>query len=214
MHVNRRRIVVVVAVVTAGIVGVALAIGSMTKPDFWLTSDQRGQHLERTGDHARAAKAYGDPLRQGIALYRNGDFKEAAAAFARVGGAVGAFNQGDALLMHGAYDDAIAAYDRALAQRPTWNEAIENRALAVARKALIENVADDGTGGQEKADKVVVDNKAVGDRAHTVEVNAGKPLSDEEMRASWLRRVQTKPADFLAAKFAYQLQSQSAGGKP
>ncbi|SDP77385.1 hypothetical protein [Desulforhopalus singaporensis] len=30
-------------------------------------------------------------------------------------------------------------------------------------------------------------------------------LSDAEMRAMWLRRVQTKPADFLRAKFAYQL---------
>jgi Ca-activated chloride channel family protein len=29
-------------------------------------------------------------------------------------------------------------------------------------------------------------------------------MSDEEMRATWLRRVQTTPGDFLRAKFAYQ----------
>ncbi|HIE98204.1 MAG: hypothetical protein ABGZ53_25045 [Fuerstiella sp.] len=33
----------------------------------------------------------------------------------------------------------------------------------------------------------------------------GQPLSDSAMQALWLRRVQTKPADFLKAKFAYQL---------
>ena len=39
------------------------------------------------------------------------------------------------------------------------------------------------------------------------------PLSDEELRALWLRRVQTKPADFLRAKFAFQAQSQEGGAK-
>ena len=32
----------------------------------------------------------------------------------------------------------------------------------------------------------------------------GEKLSDEELREVWLRQVQTKPADFLRAKFAYQ----------
>jgi Ca-activated chloride channel family protein len=43
-------------------------------------------------------------------------------------------------------------------------------------------------------------------------VAGGDPLSDEELRGLWLRRVQTKPADFLRAKFAYQVQAQ--GGTP
>jgi Ca-activated chloride channel family protein len=33
---------------------------------------------------------------------------------------------------------------------------------------------------------------------------AGGEVSDEELRATWLRRVQTTPGDFLRAKFAYQ----------
>jgi Ca-activated chloride channel family protein len=36
--------------------------------------------------------------------------------------------------------------------------------------------------------------------------------SDEELRAIWLRQVQTKPADFLAAKFAYQQAMRSTPG--
>jgi Ca-activated chloride channel family protein len=36
-------------------------------------------------------------------------------------------------------------------------------------------------------------------------------LSDDELKALWLRRVETKPADFLRAKFAYQLGRQDAG---
>ena len=38
-----------------------------------------------------------------------------------------------------------------------------------------------------------------------VEVVTGGELSDAQLQALWLRRVQTKPAEFLRAKFAYQL---------
>ncbi|MFC4992405.1 hypothetical protein [Rubritalea tangerina] len=36
------------------------------------------------------------------------------------------------------------------------------------------------------------------------EVVEGGKLSDAEMREVWLRKVQTKPADFLKVKFMYQ----------
>jgi len=35
-------------------------------------------------------------------------------------------------------------------------------------------------------------------------------MNDDEMRAVWLRKVQTKPADFLRAKFSYQHQRDNA----
>ena len=35
----------------------------------------------------------------------------------------------------------------------------------------------------------------------------GEKMSDAELRALWLRRVQTTPGDFLRAKFAYQAAS-------
>ena len=39
-------------------------------------------------------------------------------------------------------------------------------------------------------------------------VEGAVKLSDAELRAMWLRRVQTRPADFLRAKFAYQHATQ------
>lgn len=184
------------------------------KPEAWLRKNQLAQRLEDRGEFEAAAVSYDDPMRQGAALYRAGDFERASATFSRIATAEGAYNHGNALLMHGAYADSIAAYDRALKLKPQWTEAIENRAIAVARKARIENVEDDQTGGQEEADKIVFDNKAKGDRAHEVQINSGKAMSDEQMQAAWLRRVQTKESDFLAAKFSYQSQAQSAEAQP
>lgn len=184
----------------------ALGVGAWRVPNFWIHPDRHGDRLFAAGRHAEAAKAYADPARAGAAFYRDGDFQEAAAAFAKVATAEGRFNQGDALLMHGDYDGAIAAFDRALALRPGWTEATENRALAVARRDRMK--VDDKTREAEQTeaydpDEIVTDNRG-GKQDKPPEDLGAQNLSDAELQASWLRRVQTTPGDFLRAKFAWQ----------
>lgn len=160
----------------------------------------------REGKQVEAAKAYRDPWRIATAQYRHGDFEAAAKTFARVPGAKGAFDQGNAWLMHGKYDAAVASYDRALGFQHGWREAEENKALALARKARIDASGKDrdkeGT-DKVKPDDVVFDQKGEDKKGEPVELASGE-VSDEELRATWLRRVQTTPGDFLRAKFAYQ----------
>ena len=63
-----------------------------------------------------------------------------------------------------------------------------------------------GDMGDQKigADDVVFDkNKKQG--GQDTETEASEPLSDSAMQEMWLRRVQTKPADFLRSKFSFQL---------
>jgi Ca-activated chloride channel family protein len=176
--------------------------------NLWLTPDQQGARLLARQHYAEAAKHFHDPLWQGTALYRDGQFKEAAAAFARVDSPEAAFDRGNALLMHGKYGDAIASSDRALQRRPDWREAKANRDLAEARRQMLQPPKDDagGTGGQLQADEIVFDDRPQqSEDSKEVEVVTGGQMSDEQLQALWLRRVQTKPADFLRAKFAYQL---------
>ena len=185
---------------------VVLILGTVRDPNFWSTPNQRGDALVRAGKFGEAAKVCVDPRSIGAAQYRNGDFEAAAKTFARVPGADGAYNQGNAWLMHGKYDAAVASYDRALGFRPGWKEAEENKALTLARKAKIEASGKDRDQEQtteEKPDDVVFEQKGEQQKGTTVELSGGK-MSDEELRALWLRRVQTTPGDFLKAKFAYQ----------
>jgi Ca-activated chloride channel family protein len=187
---------------------VLLAVfGPWRRLDLWVTPEQQGDRLVREEKYDEAAKAYTDPARQGAALYRAGDFKAAATAFARDGSSEGAFNRGNALTMLGKYDDAIKSYDRALSLRPGWKDAEDNRAIAVVRRDRLKTQGGDVTGGQEKPDEIVF-GKEKNQAGEKVQVDAGEPLSDDQLRLLWLRRVQTKPADFLRAKFAYQLQQQ------
>jgi Ca-activated chloride channel homolog len=186
-------------------------IAVITWSGLWFTPDQQGRRHFLRGEYAAAAKAFRDPMWQGAAWYRAADFEKAAQAFARRDTAEAHFNQGDAWLMRGKYATAIACYDRALERRPGWKEPIDNRALAAARLKMIE--APGGDMGDQKvgADKIVFDKKA-NNQGQETEVAGGKELSDQEMQALWLRRVQTRPADILRAKFAYQRAVQLQGG--
>jgi Ca-activated chloride channel family protein len=196
--------------VALGIAGTALALASARNPDLWSSPDQRADRLFRAGAVEDAAKAYRDPYRRGVALYRAGNFKDAAAAFATVATPEAAFDRGNALVMQGKYADAIASYDRALSLQPGWTEAEENRAVAVVRRDRMTFKGGDATGGQVKADKIVFEKGKNSQPGESTEVAGGDPLSDEELRGLWLRRVQTKPADFLRAKFAFQTQEGKA----
>lgn len=161
-------------------------------------------------DYKGAAEVFRNPLQRGTAFYRNGDFKAAAAAFGQDDSVISLYNRANALLMQGKYDNAISNYELVLLIKSDWLEARENLALARARKEKIKPPEDDagGTGGQLEADEIVFDERATKASGDQQEVAGGEALSDQEMRALWLRRIETKPADFLRAKFLYQKAAQ------
>lgn len=180
--------------------------------NLWRTPDQQGDRLMARREFAAAAKRYADPFHRGAALYRAGDFAAAAVEFGRVRTPEGAFDRGNALVMTGKYVDAIASYELGLKQRPGWEEAKRNRDLARVRLARMfpPNDGSEGLDGQLKPDEIVFDNKPKEAGAKQTETVTGGKMSDDEIQALWLRRVQTKPADFLRAKFAYQESRRTA----
>ncbi|CAN7516337.1 tetratricopeptide repeat protein [Bosea sp. LjRoot90] len=197
-------------VVIAAVASLALLLAGyrLGWRELWLTPDQRGRVLMSEGQAAEAAEAFRDPLWRGVALFRAGQFKEAGQAFAARDTAEGAFNQGNALVMLGQYDDALKRYDRAIALRPGWPAALNNREIARIRGERRKTEGGETGNTDDKPDEVVFDKTKKGGENTTVE--AAMPMSDEAVRALWLKRVQTRPADFLRAKFAYQLRAPEA----
>lgn len=172
--------------------------------DLWLTPDQQGRRHYDRGEFKQAAAVFHDPMWQGAALYRAGEFEDAAQAFTRQDSDEGQFNQGNAWLMHGTYEQAIACYDRALEKRPGWKEAEENKQLAIARDAKLSKTGGDMGNQTLGADKIVFDKDAKNDEGQETVIREGTAASDQEIQAMWLRRIQTRPADFLKARFSYQ----------
>jgi Ca-activated chloride channel homolog len=169
-----------------------------------LTPDQQAYRFYERGEYARAAAEFTDPAWRGVALFQSGDFKKAAGVFAGFDTAESTFNHGNALLMQGLYDQAAERYARALELRPAWEDATINHEIALARAAMLRQQGGDGTGGMLEADEFVFTKGKSPPSAGDEQTEGGQEKSEAELRAVWLRQVQTKPADFLAAKFAYQ----------
>lgn len=95
---------------------------------LWHNREQRADAALRAGDNQTAQRLARDPLRAGAAAYRAGDWDAAAAAFGKADGAVAHYNRGNALAQAGRFDEALAAYDRALEIDPDMVAAKDNRA--------------------------------------------------------------------------------------
>lgn len=174
---------------------------------LWASPDQRGRYLFEHGRYQKAADAFLDPMWRGTALMRAGNFKDAAQTFAGIDTAAGAYDHGNALVMLGKYDDAVARYDRALALRPGFTDAEVNRKIAQLRAQRMNAPGGDAGDQREGADEIVYDKDARNPGGQDTQTE-GAPMSDEAVRSLWLKRVQTRPADFLRARFGYQLQAQ------
>ena len=82
----------------------------------------------------RADQQQHERMEQGADAYRKGDFAAAEADFTGIDSADAFYNQGNARAKQGRYDEAIAAYDRALKLQPKMEDAIENRKVVDAAR--------------------------------------------------------------------------------
>lgn len=97
--------------------------------DLWLTPDQRGSQLLEQGDAEAAAQAFENPDWAGAAHYRAEDYEAAQEAFSSGASAQNWYNRGNALARAGQLDEALAAYQEALARDPDMEDASFNRDL-------------------------------------------------------------------------------------
>jgi Ca-activated chloride channel family protein len=185
------------------ILGSGLYCLSIGDCSLW-TPDQQGYRLFEKADYKQAATRFANPMWQGVALFRQGEFEKAATLFAGYDTAEGAFNQGNALVMQGQYEAAIERFERALQLRPGWNDAEVNRDIASARAQALTKEGGNMTDGKLGADEFVFDQGKAPASAGEEQVEGGEKVDDAALRSIWLRQVQTKPADFLRAKFAAQ----------
>ena len=170
--------------------------------DLWLTPDQQGRRLAEQGRWPEAAARFEDPAWRAAALYRAADYSGAIDAWALAGGAEADFGMGNALALSGDYPSSVAAYDRALALRPDWQEALENRERVAS---LIPPPPEDDPDLPETAPPPTFEADSVdfgndeqrGERGEVPQ----ELVSDDQLAELWLRRLRTSPADFLRRRF-------------
>ena len=97
--------------------------------DLWSRPDEQAAKLLKQGKADMAVKLFQDPKWRAVARYRSGSYQQAAIDFGQQNSATGFYNQGNALARSGQYQQAIAAYDKALKLQPEHQDALYNKAI-------------------------------------------------------------------------------------
>ncbi len=136
--------------------------------DWWQRGDQAA--------HAR--------LEKGADAYRQGDYPTAEHAFNGIDTAEGQYNLGNALAKQQRYDDAVAAYDRALRLQPGMADAVANRAAVDAARKRPPSPGDgQGKPGQQgSGDRA--SSGAKGDPSEGKKAGQPQPASSSSQSAS------------------------------
>lgn len=111
------------------------------------TPQQLGEQAFEAEQYDRAANLLQDPLWQGSAHYRKGDYEAALESFSQSSSIDGAYNSGNTLAKLGKLQEAIDAYDEVLNIDPSHQQARENKALV---ESLLEQQGDHQSEQQNK----------------------------------------------------------------
>jgi len=98
-----------------------------TWQDLWQRRDQQATRALRDGHPKQALALARDPALRGAAAYRAEDYEQAIDALQPLDTTDAQYNLGNALAKAGRYQEALAAYDRALALDPANADAAANR---------------------------------------------------------------------------------------
>ena len=101
--------------------------------DLWQTQQQQAKQDYAEGDFSSAQQKFTDPLWQGNAAYRSGDYQGAEQAYRRAvqaqPDAAALHNLGNSLAQQQRYQEALDAYTQALQHQPDFNPAQQNADL-------------------------------------------------------------------------------------
>lgn len=203
--------------------------------DLWYTKAYQGQQAYNKKDYASAAKLYQDPIHQGVAYYKEGDFLSAKAAFEKDSSKVGLYNLGLTYAKLGDLEKSQDIFETLIAKDPSFEEAQKNlnqvkNALSMmessapedaklneekpnAKNKKNDSMEDLSGGGQEATKKDMEKERA--EEETTTGKRKGKEMdelpddfklgSGDIPKNVLMRKIDDDPALFLTKKFRYQI---------
>lgn len=124
--------------------------------DLWRTPDQQGSQLLQAGNPKAAAQVFKNKNWRGVSHYRSGNHNEAYKIFSQANTSDEQYNAGNAAAFMGQYQDAIKAYDKAIALNSNNTDAITNREIV---KKLMQQQKQENKEKQQQKNKTHSNNK-------------------------------------------------------
>ena len=105
------------------------AVDAFDWDSLWLRNDQQGRRAMEAQNYEEAAELFEAPAWKSSAQYRAGNYQGALEALEGLNDVESHYNRGNSLARLGRYPEALAAYDRALAEAPDHADAQFNKEL-------------------------------------------------------------------------------------
>ena len=119
--------------------------------DLWQTDNQKGEALLEAGHPEQAANTFSDPDWQAASQYKAQNFEAAEQLYSQQEDADSLYNLGNSLARQQKLDDAISAYEKALAMNPEMDDAKHN--LDLVKKVKKQQQQQQGDGDNQNQDK-------------------------------------------------------------
>ena len=194
---------------------------AFTWKDLWVTKNCQAQRLMDSGEFAKAQNTFDDPAWKAAAAYQAKHYAEAAAGYESLTNNTNNtdiyYNQGNALAHNGKLEDAIKAYDKALALSPLNHDAKHNRKIVakLLEKQKKENQQkknnhtnnnkqdQQNTSKQKKSNnKQNKPNKTKQDaKPHKKPSSSPAEREKQQAKKQWLRLVPDDPGGLMREKF-------------
>ncbi|EON94002.1 hypothetical protein MARLIPOL_00583 [Marinobacter lipolyticus SM19] len=151
--------------------------------ELWLREDQRAPEMI-AADAETAAQRLRDPQWRGSAQYHAGDYEAAADSFATGDSPRAHYNRGNALARAGQLEEAINAYDQALAAQPDMEDARFNRDIVqqLLEQQQKNDSGENGDSDQQSSDQQNQQQQKPGDGSGQQNQNSqqGKQSGDRD----------------------------------
>lgn len=105
------------------------AVDAFDWDSLWLRNDQQGRRAMEAQNYEEAAELFDAPAWKSSAQYRAGNYQGALESLEGLNDVESHYNRGNSLARLGRYPEALAAYDRALAEAPEHADAQFNKEL-------------------------------------------------------------------------------------
>jgi Ca-activated chloride channel family protein len=120
---------------------------------LWQNDDQRATRKLQQDQAAEAAQLFNNSEWKAAAHYKAGEYEQALEQLQTIDNAEAHYNRGNTLAKLGQLDEAIKAYEQALAKDPQHEDAIYNKELIEKQKQQQENKQDQDQQSQNQDDK-------------------------------------------------------------
>lgn len=105
------------------------AVDALDWDSLWLRNDQQGRRAMEAQNYEQAAQLFENPAWKSSAQYRAGNYQGALESLEGLNDIENHYNRGNSLARLGRYPEALAAYDKALAEAPDHADAQFNKEL-------------------------------------------------------------------------------------